>query len=124
MSTDNVRAAIGVIGTKFVIERVQGWDLSINNANSTKITILARSFYGTLSPSAKVYFMKVRFIVSCHIHIDIDYGQLTFSGIYFLIQEPIMSQIQPRSMVAVILFTVGDHMQGLLTLQQKHLPWE
>lgn len=90
MSTDNVRAGIGVIGTKFVIERVQGWDLSINNANSTKITILAKSYYSTLSPSAKVYFMKVRYIVSCHIHIDIDYAQLTFSGTCFFMQGPIM----------------------------------
>lgn len=46
------------------------------------MVIQQTSNYSATTPSSMVSYMRVRYIVSCHPHIDIDYSQLAFTCIF------------------------------------------
>lgn len=73
MITDVLQAGLGVIGSTWTIEQQQGWDLTIISVNSSEMTIEAKSYYSTGSPSSMVKNMKIRYIVSCHPFLDIQH---------------------------------------------------
>jgi hypothetical protein len=79
MPTNTLQVGLGIIGTTFIVEREHGWSLYISQVNSEQ-----RSVYSTFSPSTMISYMKIRYIVSSHPYIDIDYFQQTFSCIIFL----------------------------------------
>lgn len=89
MPTNYLEAAVGVVATSFVIEVPQGWMLYVEQVNSSQMVVKAWSHYPVDSPSSMVYNMKVRFMVSCHPYVDIDYGSYNFSSNSALTQVPI-----------------------------------
>lgn len=80
MSTPILETAVGVAGLSYIIERHQGYSLYIIQANETQMTIQMLSNYDLGSPSSMVYFLKVRWVVSCHPNLDIDYAQYNFTS--------------------------------------------
>jgi hypothetical protein len=84
MPTNTLQVGLGIIGTTFIVEREHGWSLYISQVNSSNAIVEQRSVYSTFSPSTMISYMKIRYIVSSHPYIDIDYFQQTFSCIIFL----------------------------------------
>jgi len=79
MSASVVQGAVGIIGTTYIIERQHGWSIIINSINNLAMTVQFISNYTSGTPSSMVSYMKIRYIASCHPHIDIDYAQFSFT---------------------------------------------
>ncbi len=81
MTTPILQGAVGIVGMEYIIERKHGFTLFIVQVNQTSMDLQAWDNYASTSPSSNVYYMKVRYIVSCHPNVDIDYANLTFASI-------------------------------------------
>lgn len=90
MSTPILEGAVGIIGMSYIIERKHGFTLFVVQVNQTSMDVQAWDNYNSGSPSLMVYYMKVRYIVSCHPFVDIDYAEVTFSSKSSLTQAHIM----------------------------------
>jgi hypothetical protein len=80
MSTDIVQGGVGVVGINGIIERQQGWTLFVDQVNSTSMSVQAYNNYNANSPSSMVSMLQVRYIVSCHPLVDINFAQVNFTS--------------------------------------------
>lgn len=78
MSTDILEGGVGIAGTNFIIEHQQGFVLYVNQLNSTQLTVQAQSNYPATTYSSGIYELKIRYIVSNHPFVDIDYATVNF----------------------------------------------
>ncbi len=80
MSTDVLQGGVGVVGLNAIIERQQGWTLYVDQVNSTTMSVQAYNNYNPSTPSMMVSLLQVRYIVSCHPLLDINFAQVNFTS--------------------------------------------
>lgn len=81
MSTPILEGAVGIVGLEYIIERKHGFTIFIVQVNQASMDLQIWDNYNIGSPSSNVCYMKIRYIVSCHPNVDIDYTELTFASI-------------------------------------------
>lgn len=74
MSTTVLEGAVGIVGLEYIIERKHGFTIFIVQINQASMDLQVLDNYNVSSPSLNVCYMKIRYIVSSHPNVDIDYA--------------------------------------------------
>jgi hypothetical protein len=109
MTLPNLQAGIGVIGLNSIIEKVQGWTLTVNQLTATSLTVQAVSNYQPNSLSSQLSFMKIRYIVSTRPNLDINFTQINFMSKIIVIKVIKMFLMFTPKMIHVHIFDVEKH---------------